>query len=377
MLGSSETAVTKGANKRLKVGRACYTCRAKKIKSRQRPCSFYKDGSLESDQQEPPNETVYDNMDGFFDSSSSRATKDNDDHILFADTSSVNHNKLKRRGPLMESRISNTLGALGENLRKMSSADSSRLAEKLLNTTDSYGSFIMWMPEPSLPSRYSGSIEMPSREIQMALIDQFFSQRYECIAYIPRHHFYEQIKTKGLLITPLLLNTIYAHAARFVDIPDCPKTEVFYQRARRLIDDFLDVPRISTVVALCLLSLYESSPSIYRPGSLQCRQWQYSGMACRMALELGLHDDTNVHNGLSSVDIELRRRVFWGCYDLDKFQSGGWERPWMISGCYIKTMLPSILPEETEDDLPNTSDSHLYNSARLLHVSNSFLYSKV
>ncbi|KAI8380775.1 fungal-specific transcription factor domain-containing protein [Blakeslea trispora] len=319
-------------------------------KARQRPCSFYKDGSLESDQQEKHNENSYDNMDGFFDLNSSLTAKNSDDHILFADTSSVNHNKLKRRGPLMESRISNTLGALGENLRKMSSADSSRLAEKLLNTTDSYGSFITWMPEPSLPSRYSGSIEMPSREIQMTLIDQFFSERYECIAFIPRHHFYQQIKNKGLLITPLLLNIIYAHAARFVDIPDCPKTEVFYQRARRLIDDFLDVPRVSTVAALCLLSLYESSPSIYRPGSLQCRQWQYSGMACRMALELGLYDDTNVHSGLSSVDIELRRRVFWGCYDLDKFQSGGWERPWMIFGCYVKTALPSALPEESEDD---------------------------
>lgn len=270
--------------------------------------------------------------------------------ILFAETSTVNHNKLKRRGPLMESRISNTLSSLGEDMRKMTTASSSRLAEKLLKSSETYGSFIMWMPEPSLPSRYSGSIEMPSREIQLALIDQYFHERHESIGMIVKYYFYEQLETKGLLITPLLLNVIYAHASRFVNIPGCPKTEVFYHRARRLVDDFMDVPRVSTIVALCLLSLYEPSPAIYRPGSHHCRQWQYSGMACRMSLELGLYDDNNVHSSLTPVEIELRRRVFWGCYDLDKFQSGGWERPWMISKSFIRTSLPSVLPEETEED---------------------------
>ena len=250
----------------------------------------------------------------------------------------------------MESRISNTLGSLGENMRKMSNASNSRLAEKLLNSTDTYGNFIMWMPEPSLPSRYSGSIEMPSREIQLALIDQYFNERHESIGMLIKYDFYEQLETKGLLITPLLLNTIYAHAARFVSIPGCPKTEVFYHRARKLVDDFMDVPRVSTVAALCLLSLYEASPEIYRPGSYHCRQWQYSGMACRMALELGLYDDSNVHSSLNLVEIESRRRIFWACYDLDKFQSGGWERPWMISQTFIRTRYPSILPKESEDD---------------------------
>jgi hypothetical protein len=275
---------------------------------------------------------------------------DGDDRIFFTDTSSANHNKLKRRGPLMESRISNTLGSLGENLRKMSSVDSDRLAEKLLDSTDTFGNFIMWMPEPSLPSRYAGSIEMPSREIQMALIDQFFNERFESIGLVPRYYFYEQLETKGLLITPILLNIIYAHAARFVTIPNCPKTEVFYHRARRLVDDFMDVPRVSTIVALCLLSLYEPSPTIYRPGAQHCRQWQYSGMACRMAMELGLYDDTHIHSSLTPVEIELRRRVFWGCYDLDKFHSGGWERPYMISKAFIKTLSPSPLPEEPEEE---------------------------
>lgn len=323
-------------------------------KARQRPCSFYKDGSLEVDhanaeqpsvephrEDEPSEPVCLPSM------SSAPATEGS---ILFAETSTVNHNKLKRRGPLMESRISNTLSSLGENMRKMTTTSSSRLADKLLKSSETYGGFIMWMPEPSLPSRYSGSIEMPSREIQLALIDQYFNERHESIGMIVKYYFYEQLETKGLIITPLLLNVIYAHASRFVTIAGCPKTEVFYHRARRLVDDFMDVPRVSTIIALSLLSLYEPSPAIYRPGSHHCRQWQYSGMACRMSLELGLYDDSNVHSSLTPVEIELRRRVFWGCYDLDKFQSSGWERPWMISSSCIRTQLPTVLPQETEED---------------------------
>lgn len=338
--------------------------------ARQRPCSFYKDGSLELDQQghagqQTETDQAAETLDNLDISSKEEVSttvaqqnnvtlettdEEDDNRILFADTTAANHNKLKRRGPLMESRISNTLGTLGENMRRIAIGDNDSLAGKLLNSTDPFGDFIMWMPEPSLPSRYYGSIEMPTREIQMTLVDQFFNERYESIGLIPRFYFYEQLESKGLMITPLLLNIIYAHASRFVSIPGCPKTEVFYQRARRLVDDFMDVPRVSTVVALCLLSLYEPSPAIYRPGSYHCRQWQYSGMACRMALELGLYDDSNVHGSLNPVEIETRRRVFWGCYELDKFHSGGWERPWMVSHSFIRTLAPSPLPEETEDD---------------------------
>lgn len=275
-----------------------------------------------------------------------------DDRILFTDTTSANHSKLKRRGPLMESKVSHVFSTLGESLRKMSTVVNSKLAEKLLEPSETYGNFITWMPEPSLPSRYSGSIEMPSRQIQFTLIDRFFQERYHTLCLFPRFYFYEQLESKGLLITPLLLNAMYAHATRSVpNIPDCPKSDIFYHRAKRLVDDFLDVPRVSTVIALYLLSLYEPSPSIYRPGSQHCRQWQYSGMACRMALELGLHDDSHLHPSLSATEIELRRRVFWCCYELDKHQSAGWERPWMISQTMVKTKDPSPLAEENDQDL--------------------------
>ncbi|KAI8884712.1 hypothetical protein K501DRAFT_284749 [Backusella circina FSU 941] len=363
-------------SKRLKVGRACYTCRAKKIKcdglrpcmqckARQRPCSFYKDGSLEdgdqqqkqlSSQQDQPlseqqNQRANEDDTASANSDNGDTNKsDNDSNFLFAETVGAKFNKLKRRGPLMESRTSNSFATLGDNLRRASSLESKEIVEKLKNEDQSFGSFILWLSEPSLPTRYSGSIEMPSKEIQMQLIDAFFDYRQETFGMLPRFYFYQQLKDKDLFITPLLLNAIYAHSSRFVDIPDCPSSNVFYHRAKRLLDDFLDLPRVSTVVALGLLGMYELTPDLYRPGSQHCRAWMFSGMACRMCLELGLYNDSNVCKTLSEVEIELRRRIFWACYELDKFQSGGWERPWIISKGLINTKQPSPLADESETE---------------------------
>ncbi|KAG1473482.1 hypothetical protein G6F56_000928 [Rhizopus delemar] len=251
---------------------------------------------------------------------------------------------------MLESRVSNMLACLGDVLKKTPSVDGKKLSEKLWPPAGSFGNFITWTNEPPLPSRYSGSIEMPSAQIQLSLIDNFFRTKHQVLQCIIPSYFYEQLKVKGLFITPLLLNAIFALSARFVDIPDCPKADIFFHRAKRLIEDFMDVPRISTVISAYLLSLYEPSADVYRPGSYHCRHWGFSGMAFRMCIELGLYDENNVDPALTTVEKELRRRVFWACYELDKFQSSGWERPWMIQRTFARTRLPTPLPEENAEE---------------------------
>ncbi|KAG1175911.1 hypothetical protein G6F70_003804 [Rhizopus microsporus] len=323
--------------------RPCMQCKARAI-----ACSFYKDGSLETDESETtPGQITSEDHNESVDNSTSNTVEQ---AIFFSESVDEQHTKLKRKGPMLESRVSNMFACLCDALKKTPSLDGRKLSQKLWPPAGSFGNFISWSLDPPLPSRYAGSIEMPSTEIQMALIDCFFRTRNQVQQCIIPSYFYEQLKVKGLFITPLLLNAIYASSARFVNIPDCPKPDIFYHRAKRLIEDFMDVPRLSTVVAAYLLSLYEPSADVYRPGSYHCRQWSLSGMACRMAIELGLHDESDVDPSLSPVEKELRRRVLWACYDLDKLQSLGWERPWTIRRTYIRTKFPSPLPEETSED---------------------------
>ncbi|KAI9029765.1 fungal-specific transcription factor domain-containing protein, partial [Phycomyces nitens] len=313
--------------------------------ARQKTCTFYKDGSLDPDQDLPEEQSILTQKDiepyDFNDESS----------VLFSLTKDSLQSRTKRRAQQLESRTSNRLISLGDNLKKVFLCDNA--SSKPTEEREPFANFIRWSSEPALPNRYSGSLEMPSHTIQMELIDLYFNEQNAANCLIPRQYFYEQLQCKGNFITPLLLNAIYAKISRFSSNPDLQKADVFFQRGKRLIDDFLDVPRVSTVISLCILSLYEADPSTHRPGSQHCRAWIYSGMAYRMCLELGLHNETNLSRDLTHQDIELRRRVFWTCFFLDKLQSGGWERPCMILTHYVQVKVPKALPHDTIEEQKN------------------------
>lgn len=86
---------------------------------------------------------------------------------------------------------------------------------------------------------------------------------------------------------------------------------VFLARIRSLLRyDVLDSGDISHVQALLLVSQYllcTHYPS-------QC--WNVIGMACRMAIGLGLQSP-HFSDGMSRVEKEMRRRIWHACYQMD------------------------------------------------------------
>ncbi|GAN09555.1 hypothetical protein MAM1_0274d09085 [Mucor ambiguus] len=233
--------------------------------------------------------------------------------------------------------------------------DASKLGNENVTPWRSYGEFVRWTPEPYLPSYYTAPIDMPSRPTQEHLISVFFDECHHILPTLSRSMFYDQLKIKGPLVTPLLLNIIYAHAAKRINNPafrseqNNPSTQgdLFYNRARRLVDDFLDVPRISTVIALLYMALYDCD-HIPQSGTRirSSRAWMYSGMAIRMCFELGLHT-ANYSSQMSQCDIELRKRVLWTCFVMDKLESCTMERPWMLKSKDIALDFPTPLPEDS------------------------------
>lgn len=75
--------------------------------------------------------------------------------------------------------------------------------------------------------------------------------------------------------------------------------------------------------------------------------WLYVGMALRMAITLGLHQETSNQN-LDEVSIEHRRRVWWSVYSLDRIQSVKSGNPITIYDEDIGVAFPSKLPDEPE-----------------------------
>lgn len=78
----------------------------------------------------------------------------------------------------------------------------------------------------------------------------------------------------------------------------------------------IDEPSLSNVQALTLLTLHE-----YGCGRGP-RSWMYGGMTIRMAMELGLHEESddaaNENNAERLIQKEVRRRVFWTVFSIDQ-----------------------------------------------------------
>ena len=121
------------------------------------------------------------------------------------------------------------------------------------------------------------------------------------------------MSTDGPHFSQLLLYTICAHSARFVD---GRIGEILIARVRALLGQaILERSSIPTIQALLQLSARELAF-----GAIS-QAWLYSGMAFRMVTDLGLHHASRGSSGtdhLSVEDQEIRKRLFWSCYFWDK-----------------------------------------------------------
>ncbi|BCS30594.1 Zn(II)2Cys6 transcription factor [Aspergillus puulaauensis] len=126
-----------------------------------------------------------------------------------------------------------------------------------------------------------------------------------------------------------LFKVLCAHSCRFIRDPEAlwsseKQNENFTQLCNRLMTEAkallametLKQPSIPTIQAL----LQQSARDIACGQSSS--SWLYSGMAFRMAIDLGLHVSPDIlqrHSPtLSTEDVEIRKRLFWSLYSWDK-----------------------------------------------------------
>ncbi|KAH6976603.1 fungal-specific transcription factor domain-containing protein [Ilyonectria destructans] len=97
-----------------------------------------------------------------------------------------------------------------------------------------------------------------------------------------------------------------------------PLTEFFAARAISSLDLELGRPRVATVQALAILSSHEASCTHDSQG------WLFSGMAVRIAIDLGLHVSTGSYVDAGSMSVEEARGrsvAFWGSFAIDRMWS--------------------------------------------------------
>lgn len=108
------------------------------------------------------------------------------------------------------------------------------------------------------------------------------------------------------------VNAMFALGCEFSDFPDKQvASATFYRRVRRLLDgDILDNSSISLVQVLLLVSHYLLTTQY------PTRCYNMIGLACRMAVGLGLHLD-KPGAGHTDTETQMRRRLWHGCVQME------------------------------------------------------------
>lgn len=161
-------------------------------------------------------------------------------------------------------------------------------------------------------------------ELGMHLLSIHWNRQHHSFLVTYRPAFMRDMACGGPYFSKLLLNAIYFGASKFslrLEVrkdPNDVRTAgwKFRERVRELLGSSLDSSRITTIQALL-----QMTNSLFALGDERSAAWLYSGMAFRMIIDLGMHVDLTKTGRFSDEDLEIRRRVFWGAFVIDKMQS--------------------------------------------------------
>lgn len=214
-------------------------------------------------------------------------------------------------------------------------------------------------------------------ELGMHLLSLHWNRQHHSFLITYRPAFMRDMATGGPYFSRLLLNAIYFGASKFSNRrevrqdPSDARTAgwTFRRRVKELLGSALDRSEITTIQALLVMT-----SSLFALGDERSAAWLYAGTAFRMIIDLGMHVDATMlpnMRRLSPEDLEIRRRVFWGAFVVDKIQSLYQGRPVSLQHCDTRVSL-SFLDhyEELEPWQPFAySDTQSYSGSPGYSVS--------
>ena len=198
-------------------------------------------------------------------------------------------------------------------------------------------------------------------ELVVHLLNMYFTWHYSFFTVTSKSLFWRDFllgqpppntRRKTHYCTPLLVNAMLALGCHFTSYrgareePDDSATagDHFFREAKRLImeNDEHEKPRLTTVQALALMSVREAGCA------REAKGWIYSGMAFRMACDMGLNLDggplASPHHGPGEEDVRLV--TFWGCFLFDKCWSNYLGRLPQLPTSNTTTPKYDVFPDE-------------------------------
>ncbi|KAI1642845.1 fungal-specific transcription factor domain-containing protein [Daldinia loculata] len=153
------------------------------------------------------------------------------------------------------------------------------------------------------------------------LLDTYwcYPHHFHCVLCKPL--FLRDLYCSGSYVTPFLLCTVLAQAARYSTRRDATEVgQTFATRALQLLPSDIDKgSSIPTIQGLLILSARECACGRVSQG------WLYSGTAFRMMRDLGIDVSPkklgHLAKQFTDEELAVRKQVFWSCYTWDKTMS--------------------------------------------------------
>ncbi|KAI5462712.1 fungal-specific transcription factor domain-containing protein [Mariannaea sp. PMI_226] len=176
-----------------------------------------------------------------------------------------------------------------------------------------------------------------------ALLDTYFTRFHGKPYYIVDESSIRQ-RLQLNQIPGYLYNAISAVAAKYTPHPNGYQAAVklsqeFATRARKEINT--DEPSIDALQALLLLTI------AFTAAGQGKKAYMLMSNATGMAMALEIHREMDSQIQMTPMEREMRRRLFWTCYLIDRFQTTGSKRPCLISDSSILLRLPCWSPNSS------------------------------
>ncbi|KAJ6151223.1 hypothetical protein N7470_007817 [Penicillium chermesinum] len=178
-------------------------------------------------------------------------------------------------------------------------------------------------------------------ETGMELLLIYWCRQLYTAQIIYRPAFMRDMACNGPYFSKLTLNAIFftvsKHSSRLSirSDPDDITTAgwSFRQRFTELLRDSFDKSEITTLQALLIMS-----NSLFSRCDERSLSWLYAGNAFNMIIDLGLHVLPSPSE-MTAEDLEIRKRVLWGAYAIDKIQCLFQGRPPLLRYMNFKASL--------------------------------------
>ncbi|KAL3471085.1 fungal-specific transcription factor domain-containing protein [Aspergillus californicus] len=192
---------------------------------------------------------------------------------------------------------------------------------------------------------------MPDRPEGNQLVDAYFARVHVLYPFVHETSFRSQYEQNWIDQSPqeigwmAIVNMVFAYGCEFCPCPagvtPVERALQFVERSKKLIlYQAFKASSLQITQALLLLCHYlQGSPELNEA-------WNFFGLTIRSAMSIGLHINPEHNRTISPVEREIRKRIWWGCFVLDRTLSMKFGRPPSLA---LLDALDVDLPSEVDD----------------------------